>query len=72
MLVRRDEAAIERPFNNLLRRLNMVRSALRRAPATANVAEIAFGYQFFALGRFAIAYRAIFGETPSTTLQRSK
>ena len=57
---------------HLMRRLNMVRSALRRAPATANVAEIAFGYQFFALGRFAIAYRAIFGETPSTTLQRSK
>ena len=56
---------------HLLRRLNMVRSALRRAnPATASVAEIALGYQFFALGRFAGAYRAVFGEMPSTTLQR--
>jgi AraC-like DNA-binding protein len=57
---------------HLLRRLNMVRSALRRAdPATVSVAEIALGYQFFALGRFAVTYRTIFGETPRTTLQRS-
>jgi AraC-like DNA-binding protein len=57
---------------HLLRRLNMVRSALRRSdPATASVAEIALGYQFFAFRRFAVAYRTIFGETPSTTLQRS-
>jgi transcriptional regulator GlxA family with amidase domain len=56
----------------LLRRLNMARSALRRAnPETASVAEIARDHQFVELGRFAVAYRAIFGETPSSTLRRA-
>ncbi len=55
----------------LLRRLNMARSALRRAdPATASVAEIARTHQFHELGRFAVAYRTTFGETPSATLRR--
>ena len=57
----------------LLRRLNMARSALRRAnPETASVAEIARDHQFTELGRFAMAYRAIFGETPSSTLWRAQ
>jgi transcriptional regulator GlxA family with amidase domain len=56
----------------LLRRLNKARSALRRAdPSTATVAEVARNYQFLELGRFAVTYRATFGESPSTTLQRS-
>ena len=56
----------------LLRRLNAARSALRRAdPATASVAEIARSYHFLELGRFAVTYRTIFGEMPSTTLRRS-
>jgi AraC-like DNA-binding protein len=56
----------------LLRRLNMARSALRRAnPANASVAEIARTYQFQEPGRFAVTYRTIFGETPSTTLGRT-
>jgi AraC-like DNA-binding protein len=56
----------------LLRRLNMARSALRRAnPETASVAEIARDCQFVELGRFAAAYRALFGETPSSTLRRA-
>jgi AraC-like DNA-binding protein len=56
----------------LLRRLNMARSALQRAdPVTANVAEIARSYQFRELGRFAVTYRNVFGETPSTTLRRN-
>jgi transcriptional regulator GlxA family with amidase domain len=56
----------------LLRRLNMARSALRRAdPATAKVAEIARNCQFQEPGRFAVTYRTIFGETPSTTLRRT-
>jgi transcriptional regulator GlxA family with amidase domain len=56
----------------LLRRLNMARSALRRAdPATASVAEIARRHQFSEPGRFAVTYRAIFGEMPSSTLRRS-
>ena len=54
----------------LLRRLNMARSALRRAdPASTSVAEIAREYQFSELGRFAVTYRTIFGEMPSTTLR---
>jgi AraC-like DNA-binding protein len=56
----------------LLRRLNMARSALRRAdPATATVAEIARSFQFSELGRFAVAYRRIFGEMPSITLRKA-
>jgi AraC-like DNA-binding protein len=56
----------------LLRRLNMARSALRRAnPANASVAEIARAYQFHEPGRFAVTYRTVFGEKPSTTLRRS-
>jgi AraC-like DNA-binding protein len=56
----------------LLRRLNMARSALRRAdPATASVAEIARIHQFMEPGRFAVTYRTIFGEMPSSTLRRS-
>src|SRR5260370_41925835 len=56
----------------LLRRLNMARSALRRAdPATASVAKIARSCQFLEPGRFAVTYRAIFGEMPSCTLRRT-
>jgi transcriptional regulator GlxA family with amidase domain len=54
-----------------LQRLNRARSALRRAdPSTASVAEVARNHQFLELGRFAVTYRATFGESPSTTLQR--
>jgi AraC-like DNA-binding protein len=55
----------------LLRRLNRVRWALRRAnPSTASVAEIARNYQFLELGRFAVTYRTTFGELPSGSLNR--
>jgi AraC-like DNA-binding protein len=54
----------------LLRRLNLVRSALRHAdPNTSSVAEIARSLQFSQPGRFAVMYRAVFGEMPSTTLR---
>ena len=57
---------------HLLRRLNMARSALLRADSeTGSVAEIARIYQFQQLGRFAVAYRSVFGEMPSSTLRRS-
>jgi AraC-like DNA-binding protein len=57
---------------HLLRRLNMARSALRRAdPRTTSVAEIARNHQFHELGRFAVAYRTVFGEMPSFTLRSS-
>src|SRR5439155_10144030 len=52
----------------LLRRLKASRIALRDAdPATASVAGIASGCGFTELGRFAVAYRTTFGESPSTT-----
>ncbi|MGY4512406.1 helix-turn-helix transcriptional regulator [Bradyrhizobium sp. USDA 3650] len=55
----------------LLRRLNRARSALRDAdPASASVSEIARNHHFTELGRFAVAYRDVFGETPSSTLRR--
>jgi AraC-like DNA-binding protein len=54
-----------------LRRLNLVRAALRRAdPATATIGAVARQYGISELGRFSVAYRAIFGESPSTTLRR--
>src|SRR5262249_23105272 len=55
----------------LLQRLNRARSALRRAdPSTATVAEVARNHQFLELGRFAVTYRATFGESPSATLHQ--
>jgi AraC-like DNA-binding protein len=56
----------------LLRRLKQVNLALRSADAsTVDVAELARRFGFTELGRFAGAYQATFGETPSTTLRRS-
>jgi AraC-like DNA-binding protein len=56
----------------LLRRLEAVRRALLNAdPDKANVTEVAHGFGFTELGRFAGTYRATFGETPSATLQRT-
>lgn len=53
-----------------LRRLKLVRSALRDAdPDTASVAEVARRFGVTQLGRFAVAYRTAFGETPSSTLR---
>jgi AraC-like DNA-binding protein len=55
----------------LLRRLNQAREALQRAdPSMATVAEVARDNQFLEFGRFAVTYRNVFGESPSTTLQR--
>ena len=55
----------------LRRRLMQVRGALRNAdPDMVTVTEIARRYGFTQFGRFAGAYRAVFGESPSTTLKR--
>nr|WP_283812444.1 helix-turn-helix transcriptional regulator [Bradyrhizobium pachyrhizi] len=56
----------------LLRRLNKARAALRSAdPSRVTVAQVARDHQFPELGRFAVTYRNIFGESPSVTLQRN-
>ena len=53
-----------------LRRLNLVRSALLRSNSrTETIATVARQHGFSELGRFAAAYRAVFGEAPSATLQ---
>ena len=54
-----------------LRRMNLVRRALLRAvSSTTTVTSIATDHGFWELGRFAVSYNALFGETPSVTLQR--
>lgn len=54
-----------------LRRLNFVRSTLLKAdPTAASVAEVARSHGFSELGRFAVAYRSLFGESPLATLER--
>jgi transcriptional regulator GlxA family with amidase domain len=55
-----------------LQRLGVVRSELRHAsPSTTSVSEIAIRHGFRQLGRFAVAYRALFHEPPSATLWRA-
>ncbi len=54
----------------LLRRMGMARQALRQAdPGVTRVTDVATEFGFLELGRFAVKYREIFGETPSSTLK---
>jgi AraC-like DNA-binding protein len=55
-----------------LRQLNLARSELRRASPATTVAQIALRYRFSELGRFAVSYRTLFGESPSETLRRAR
>ena len=50
-------------------RLHSARRALLESSSTDSVASIAKACGFFHMGRFSIAYRKRFGETPSTTLR---
>jgi AraC-like DNA-binding protein len=55
-----------------LRRMHLVRRALLRAdPSTATVTRLATDHGFWELGRFSVAYRALFGESPSDSLRRA-
>jgi AraC-like DNA-binding protein len=53
-----------------LRRMHLVRRALLRSdPSKATVTRIVTDHGFWELGRFSVAYRALFGESPSCTLR---
>jgi AraC-like DNA-binding protein len=54
-----------------LRRMHLVQRALSCAdPSSATVTRIVTDHGFWELGRFSVAYRALFGEMPSETLRR--
>ena len=53
----------------LAERLHGVRLALGAASSKTTVTDVATRYGFYELGRFAAAYKAAFGETPSETLR---
>jgi AraC-like DNA-binding protein len=53
-----------------LRRMHLARRALSDADSSTTVTRIATDHGFWELGRFSVAYRALFGETPSETLRR--
>jgi AraC-like DNA-binding protein len=54
-----------------MRRMNLARRALQTANLhSTTVTEIATNYGFWELGRFSVAYRSLFGESPSAALRR--
>jgi len=53
-------------------RLRKVRQVLGRAGPEANVTEVAMSLGFTHMGRFSVAYRMHFGESPSQTLKSRK
>nr|WP_294505369.1 helix-turn-helix domain-containing protein [uncultured Rhodopila sp.] len=59
------------PYHYLrLRQMHLARRGLLMADAAATtVTEVATAHGFWELGRFAVAYRALFGESPSATLR---
>jgi AraC-like DNA-binding protein len=56
-----------------LRRMHLARRALQRPDqSSAAVTKVATDNGFWELGRFSVGYRQLFGESPSTTLQRAR
>jgi len=54
-----------------LRRMHRVRRALLHShPSTTSVTQIVTDHGFWELGRFSVAYRMLFGESPSKTLRQ--
>jgi AraC-like DNA-binding protein len=54
-----------------LRRMHLTRRALQHTdPSESTVTRIATDHGFWELGRFSVAYRALFGESPSETLRQ--
>jgi AraC-like DNA-binding protein len=54
-----------------LRRMHLAhRELLRADPSKSTVTRIVTDHGFWELGRFSVAHRALFGESPSETLQR--
>jgi len=53
-----------------LRRMHLARRALLANGGDATVTSIAMAHGFWELGRFSVAYRGLFGETPLATLRR--
>lgn len=54
-----------------LRRMHLARRALLcTEPSKASVTRVVTDHGFWELGRFSIAYRSLFGESPSETLRR--
>jgi AraC family ethanolamine operon transcriptional activator len=51
-----------------IRRLEGVRRELRSAPPEVRIVDVANGWGFWHMGRFAADYRKQFGELPSQTL----
>jgi AraC family ethanolamine operon transcriptional activator len=76
-------STLQRAFNDTLDRppklalqrlrLSQVHAVLRTAdPQSTTIRQIAYAHGFYELGRFAGAYRRLFGESPSATLQRPR
>lgn len=54
-----------------LRRMRLARTALLTAEPSTTITAVALNFGFVQLGRFAVSYRSLFGESPSDTLARS-
>ena len=59
-----------RPVRSAVGTLVAVRAVTLSAEITGAVKEIAFEHGFWELGRFAVLYRSLYGESPSVTLAR--